>query len=394
MTFKDLALSEDILAGLEAMNFRTPTPIQAQAIPPILAEKDLIACAQTGTGKTAAFLLPIIQRAIEKPHQGIDTLVVVPTRELAMQIDQQLEGFSYFVPVSSRAIYGGSDGQTWVKEKKALTQGSDIIIATPGKLISHLRQGIKSFDYLRHLILDEADRMLDMGFYEDIMEIISYLPKKRQNLLFSATMPPKIHQLGQSVLEAPEEIMIALSKPAEKVVQAAFFVYEKDKIDLVKYLFRDDDMNSVIIFCGTKKKVDQIYRTLKRVGLSVSAIHSGLVQKEREQVLNRFKGKQCKVLIATDIVSRGIDIDSIEMVINFDVPGDAEDYIHRVGRTARAENSGEAITFINRKDRYNFLDIEKLIDKEVRKVKLPTFLETPQFGGHLKPRTKKYRHKK
>lgn len=375
MKFEDLDLNDDVLNSLDAMNFKSPTPIQEQAIPIILSGKDLIGCAQTGTGKTAAFLLPIIQNASQKPHKGIDTLIIVPTRELAMQIDQQLQGFGYFVSVTSLAIYGGSDGETWVREKKALTQGADIIIATPGKLISHLRQGRQNFNNLRHLILDEADRMLDMGFYEDIMEIISHLPKKRQTLLFSATMPTKIRKLTQTVLMEPEEINIALSKPAKGVVQAGFLIYEKDKVELVKYLLKDDDMQSVIIFSSTKRKVDEIVRALKKEKLSAVAIHSGLEQKEREEVLNLFKGKKHKILIATDIVSRGIDIDSIEMVINFDVPNDAEDYIHRVGRTARAESTGEAITFINDKDQLGFYKIEELIGNEIRKVALPPHIE-------------------
>ncbi len=393
MKFEDLKLNDDILNSLDAMNFKSPTPIQEMAIPIILSGKDLIGCAQTGTGKTAAFLLPIIQNAASKPHDGIDTLIIVPTRELAMQIDQQLQGFSYFVSITSLPIYGGSDGEAWVKEKKALTHGADIIIATPGKLISHLRQGRKSFNNLRHLILDEADRMLDMGFYEDIMEIISHIPKDRQTLLFSATMPTKIRKLSQSVLKNPEEINIALSKPAKGVVQAGFMVYEKNKVELVKYLLKDDDMQSVIIFGSTKKKVDEIVRALKKEKLSASAIHSGLEQKEREEVLNLFKGKKCKILIATDIVSRGIDIDSIEMVINFDVPKDPEDYIHRVGRTARAESTGEAITFISERDQRGFHNIEQLIGSEIRKVKLPPHIENgPEYAPNKNSRSN-YNHK-
>ncbi len=388
MTFKELNLHEDVLNSLEAMNFLEPTPIQQQAIPLILEGHDMIACAQTGTGKTAAFLLPLIQRAVQKPHQGVDTLVIVPTRELALQIDQQLEGFSYFVSVTSRAIYGGSDGETWVREKKALDDGADIIIATPGKLISHLRRQSSVFSHLRHLVLDEADRMLDMGFQEDILEVIANLPEARQNLLFSATMPNKIRQFSKTVLKEPKEINIGLAKPAKNVVQAGFMVHEAHKIELIKYLLRDDDVPSVIVFASTKRKVDEIVRALQQEDLSAKAIHSGLEQSQREEVLNLFRGRKYTILVATDIVARGIDIDSIAMVINYDVPRDAEDYVHRVGRTARADADGEAITFITQEDQYSFYKIEQLIEKEIRKVPLPPHLPN---GPEYNPTSRRHR---
>jgi ATP-dependent RNA helicase RhlE len=387
VTFKDLHFQPELMEGLDAMNFQKPTPIQQQAIPIIMKGHDLIACAQTGTGKTAAFLLPVINKIIQKHHDYIDTLIVVPTRELAIQIDEALQGFAYFTPISHIAIYGGTGGISFEQEKKALTHGANVIIATPGRLIAHLNMGYVKIDKLQHLILDEADRMLDMGFSDDLNKIISFLPKKRQSLLFSATMPPKIRELAKKIMhEHPEQINISLSKPAAGVMQAAYVVYDNQKTGLLKSLLKDSKIASIIIFASTKDKVKDIERDFKRSGFPIAAIHSDLEQDERNEVLRQFKNKNLQTLVATDILSRGIDIDSIGLVVNYDVPGDAEDYIHRVGRTARAESTGVALTFINPHDQRKFQRIEDLIGYEVKKLPLPTELgEGPAYDPKANP---------
>lgn len=375
MNFSELKLSETLLDALYYMGFEQATPIQEKAIPAIINHKDLLACAQTGTGKTAAFILPVLD-ALHKSNTQHKTkvLVVVPTRELALQIDRQIQGFSYFTHAESIAVYGGGSGSEWDVQKKALTTGADIIVATPGKLISHLNMGYVNFQDVEYLILDEADRMLDMGFYEDIQKIITYLPKKRQNLMFSATMPPKIKQLATKILHDPEEIIIGLAKPAEGVLQGAYLVYENQKIPLLNSLIADKpDVKSILIFSSTKKKVHDIVRGLK--GEKVDWISSDLEQNLREEVLRNFQSKKTRVLVATDVLSRGIDIKDIDIVINYDVPGDAEDYVHRVGRTARAATTGVALTFINDKDIEKFNRIESLIEKEIPKLKLPANFE-------------------
>ncbi|WP_020526717.1 DEAD/DEAH box helicase [Flexithrix dorotheae] len=391
MKFEDLNLEEDLQEGIDAIGFSNATPIQELAIPIILDNNDLIACAQTGTGKTAAYLLPILNKLVTEHGDYINTVIIAPTRELAKQVDQQLEGLAYFTNTSSIAIYGGGDGASWSREKKALNEGADVIIATPGKLISHLRQGFGDFTKLKHLILDEADRMLEMGFYEDIMEIISYFPKERQTLLFSATMPERIRKLANNILKEPKQVNIAISKPAEGVVQAAFLTYDDQKVELIKWLLQDDDVPSAVIFSSTKANVKKICSTLKKIGLKAEEIHSDLEQSEREEVLRGFKNQNYSILVATDIISRGIDIDSISLVINYDVPQDAEDYIHRIGRTARAESTGEGITFINEKDQFNFKKIEDLIGNEIRKVPLPKHLgEGPEYNPGRKGGKKKF----
>jgi superfamily II DNA/RNA helicase len=380
--FTSLALNEQVLEGIFAMGFKNPTPIQLQAIPLILNNEDLIACAQTGTGKTAAYILPALHQIFvqTEPIKGVHTLIIVPTRELALQIDQQLQGFSYFVPITSIAIYGGGAGDDFMQQKKALTEGADIIIATPGKLISHLNMGYVKMENLKQLILDEADRMLDMGFHDDLMRIVSYLPKERQTLLFSATMPTKIRKLSEKVLNNPKEISLALSKPAEKVTQAAFVVYETQKIGLIEYLLRDNDMQSVIVFSSTKKGVKDVVKAIEKYGRKVQGISSDMEQNEREKTLQAFKNGSVNILVSTDVIARGIHIEGVNMVINYDVPHDAEDYIHRVGRTARASSEGEAVTFITPEDAFRFQKIEKLLGKEVRKAKVPSFLgEVPEY---------------
>ncbi len=376
MTFEELGLGYDILDALYYMGFEKATEIQEKAIPAILDGRDMIAVAQTGTGKTAAFMLPVLEMASQAAAGATSTLVVVPTRELAIQIDQQIQAFSYFVDVNSIAIYGGGGSDDWTQQKKALTSGADIVVATPGKLISHLNMGYVKFDKVTHLILDEADRMLDMGFVDDIKKITSYLPKKRQNLMFSATMPPKIKTLIKDLLHDPVEITIALSKPAEGVLQAAYLVHEDQKKGLINGLIADKpNYKSILIFSSTKKKVNEIIRALRNKKYDVEGISSDFDQKEREAVLARFRAKRTRVLVATDVLSRGIDIKDINLVINYDVPGNAEDYVHRIGRTARADTTGVALTLVNENDMYNFDAIEKLIGKKVLKAPLP-----PELG--------------
>ena len=389
MKFEEFKLNEHLMEALSYMGFDEATPIQDQAIPQIIEGKDLIASAQTGTGKTAAFLLPILHKLTDK-HDRLNTLIIVPTRELAIQIDQQIEGFSYFTHVTSLSVYGGGEGQDWETQKKALTKGAEIIVATPGKLISHLNMGYVQFDHLQHLILDEADRMLDMGFHDDIQKILTFLPKERQTLMFSATMPPKIRELARKVLIDPVEINIALSKPAEGVMQAVCLTFDSQKTPLINSMIsKKPEVKSILVFTSTKKKVSEIVRGLKSKDYKVEGISSDLEQNEREEVLLRFRSKQTRVLVATDVMSRGIDVKDINFVINYDVPGDPEDYVHRVGRTARADTKGVALTLVNEDDMYKFDRIEKLIERKVQRVKLPEALgDGPEWkiggGGRSK----------
>ena len=367
------------------MGYTKATPIQEQAIPIILNRKDLIACAQTGTGKTAAYILPILNNIIHAETRHLNTLIIAPTRELAQQIDQQIEGFAYFLGVSSIPVYGGGDGAAWDVQKKALQEGADIVIATPGRLISLLATGMIKLDHLEHLVLDEADRMLDMGFYDDIVRIIKQLPAHRQTLLFSATMPPRIRALADKILKNYEVVNIAISKPAEGILQQAFVVYEPQKVELLKHIVKSDGHSTVLIFASTKENVKRLDITLHRMGVKAKAIHSDLEQNERENILREFKNKQLPILIGTDVLSRGIDVDGIGLVINYDVPPDPEDYIHRIGRTARAETTGTAITFITEAEQRKFFSIENLIGKEIPKIKLPESLgEGPVYQPELK----------
>ncbi len=358
------------------MGFEEATPIQEKAIPKILEGKDLIAAAQTGTGKTAAFILPILHKLTGREGRGINTLVLAPTRELAIQIDNQIQAFTYFTHISSIAVYGGSGGVEFAQQKKALTEGADIIVATPGKLISHLNMGYVRFDNIQHVILDEADRMLDIGFYDDIIRIIKHVPRKRQTLLFSATMPPKIRKLAGEILHEPEFISIALSKPAEGVTQAVYSVHDLQKAPLLNHLIEQNPgYRRIIIFSSTKKNVSNIVRALKRHGHQAEGISSDLEQSEREAVLNRFRSAQTRIVVATDVLARGIDIKNIDLVVNYDVPGDAESYVHRVGRTARAETEGLAVTFVNRDDMYKWRRIEQLIERKLNFLPLPEAIE-------------------
>jgi superfamily II DNA/RNA helicase len=383
LKFKDFGFDNRLLEGIEASGYDEATPVQEQVIPLVLAGKDVIASAQTGTGKTAAFLLPLINNIISSPlnQQSITALVIVPTRELAIQIAQHMEGLSYFTSVSSIAVYGGGDGNAFVQEKKALSAGADVVICTPGKMLAHINMGYVKFQGLQYLVLDEADRMLDMGFYDDIMRIIHALPRKRQNLLFSATMPHKIRELARTILHQPEEVSISISKPNEKITQLAYVVYETQKIPLVKYILHQKSFTSVLIFCSSKQSVKQLTRDLKRTNLPVDEIHSDLEQDKREEVLMHFKSGRIQILVATDILSRGIDIDNIGMVLNYDVPHDGEDYVHRIGRTARAAAEGTAITFVSEREQRKLAAIEKLLGKPVPKVAVPEqFGEAPAYN--------------
>lgn len=403
MRFSDFNLHPNLLEGIEASNYEKATPIQEQVIPSILAGKDVIASAQTGTGKTAAFLLPVIHGLLSNHVDGqVGALVVVPTRELAIQISQHLEGLSYFTHISSLAVYGGNDGQNFVAEKKALQMGADIIVCTPGRMIAHLNMGYVSMKGLQFLVLDEADRMLDMGFQDDLVRIIKALPAKRQTLLFSATMPPKIRQLARNILIDPVEVNIAISKPPEKIVQKAFVVFEQQKLPLVKYLLKHTPYKSALVFCSRKQNVKQLTRMLKQSGLMVEEMHSDLEQSQRENVISGFTSGRIPVMVATDILSRGIDIDTIDLVINYDVPRDGEDYVHRIGRTARAEADGVAYTLVGEKEQNSFAAIESLINREVEKAGLPQeFGPVPPYNpakrrsgaSNKKPRRKFYHGK-
>ncbi|MBI2275280.1 MAG: DEAD/DEAH box helicase [Bacteroidetes bacterium] len=383
MKFTEFGLDERLLEGIDSMGYENATPVQEQVIVPILQGKDIIASAQTGTGKTAAFLLPVINKMITEPHDAhnINAVIIVPTRELAVQIAQSMEGLSYFTDVSSIAVYGGGDGTSFTTEKKALSSGVDMVICTPGRMIAHLNMGYVKMQAVKYLILDEADRMLDMGFYDDIMKIISFLPKQRQNLLFSATMPMKMREMARKILHQPLEINIAISKPPEQIVQEAFVVYEPQKIPLVKEILRKKDFQSVIVFCSKKVNVKQLSNELKRSKFSIEEIHSDLEQDKREQVLQDFRNKKLKILVATDILSRGIDIEDIDLVINYDVPNDGEDYVHRIGRTARAASEGTAYTFITEKEQQKFGQIEELLGHPVTKAAVPEqFGPTPAYN--------------
>jgi ATP-dependent RNA helicase RhlE len=361
LIFQDFSFTPDLQQGLDAMGFNSPTPIQEMAIPLILNGHDLIACAQTGTGKTAAYVLPVLDRIARSDHSHLNTLIIAPTRELAQQIDQQIEGFSYFINASSIPIYGGGDGIAWEQQKRALKSGADIIIATPGRLISLLGNGDIDFSFLQHLILDEADRMLDMGFYDDIIRIIRMLPESRQTLLFSATMPPRIKVLAEKILRNPKEVSIAVSKPAEKIKQLFYRVDDGKKVEFTCEILKDPLYTSVIIFCSSKDSVKTLNKALTKSGIKNSAFHSDLEQKDREEIMRNFKNKNIQVIVGTDVLSRGIDVTGISLVVNYDVPPDPEDYIHRIGRTARADESGTAITLINSKDMFRFRRIEKLL---------------------------------
>ncbi len=383
MKFEELNLEPALMDGLNVMNFKEMTPVQEQAIPVIMEGKDVIACAQTGTGKTAAFLLPLLNKMLKEKHpeDAVNAIIMSPTRELAQQIDQQLEGFSYFLPISSVAVYGGNDAGAWDQQKRAMQLGADFVVATPGRLISHISLDNVDFSRVSYFVLDEADRMLDMGFFDDIIQIVKKLPADRQTIMFSATMPPKIKKLAESILRDPVMVNIATSKPADGVTQGAYVCYETQKLALVQSLFADKKDEKIIVFSSSKQKVKEVARSLRRMKLRAVEIHSDLEQPERDQALLDFKSGKVNILVATDIISRGIDIENVDVVLNYDVPHDAEDYIHRIGRTARAQKEGAGITFISEMDQFRFQRIEKFLQKEVEKYPLPEGLgEAPAYN--------------
>ncbi|MBO4811462.1 MAG: DEAD/DEAH box helicase [Prevotella sp.] len=398
MTFEETYLNDNILDALYDMHFEEMTPIQERCIPHILDGRDVLGVAQTGTGKTAAYLLPILSMLDDGdyPEDAINCVVMAPTRELAQQIDQAMEGFSYYLPdVSSIAVYGGNDGGRFDQELKSLRGGAPVVIATPGRLLSHLKVGNLNLARTSFFVLDEADRMLDMGFIDDIMQITKLLPHDCQKVMFSATMPSKVRELAVSLLHNPIEVKLKVSRPADKIKQQAYVCYDPQKLLIIDHLFQAGDLQRVIIFCGKKDRVKDIARQLRRLKINCAPMHSDLTQQERDEVMYRFKAGQVDVLVATDIVSRGIDIDDIRIVINFDVPHDAEDYVHRIGRTARADRDGQAITFISDRDIRRFKQIEQFLDKEVEKLPLPQDVgEGPEYkAAPSSENSKRHRHR-
>lgn len=384
MRFDELDLEDAVLDGLYDMNFDEATPVQELTIPVILEGKDIIACAQTGTGKTAAYVLPVINELSKGNHptDSVNAIIMAPTRELAQQIDQQIQGFTYFIPsISAVAVYGGTDGIVWEQQKRGLQMGADIVIATPGRLLSHIKLGTVDLSKVSFFILDEADRMLDMGFYDDIMQVYNELPKDCQTIMFSATMPPKIQTLAKTILKDPEEVKIAISRPPETIMQTAYICYDPQKIKILQDLFSKSSPQRVIIFSSSKMKVKELTSSLKRMKFNVAAMHSDLEQSQREEVMREFKNGHIDILVATDVVARGIDINDIRLVINFDIPHDPEDYVHRIGRTARGTNGeGLAITFVSTDEQPQFKKIEDFLKKEVYKIPVdPEFGETPLY---------------
>ena len=384
MRFDELDLEDAVLDGLYDMNFEETTPVQELTIPIILDGKDIIACAQTGTGKTAAYVLPIISELSRYnfPKDAINAVIMAPTRELAQQIDQQIQGFTYFIPgISAVAVYGGTDGITWEQQKRGMELGADIVIATPGRLLSHIKLGTVDLSKVSFFVLDEADRMLDMGFYDDIMQVYKQLPTDCQTIMFSATIPPKIRTLAQSILKDPEEVQIAISRPPESIMQTAYICYDMQKIKILEKLFSESHPQRVIIISSSKMKVKELTTTLRRMKFNVAAMHSDLEQSQREEVMKEFKSGHVDILVATDVVSRGIDINDIKLVVNFDIPHDPEDYVHRIGRTARGTNGeGLAITFVGVNEQAAFHQIEKFLSKDIYKIPIdPQIGEVPLY---------------
>ncbi|WP_297448262.1 DEAD/DEAH box helicase [uncultured Alistipes sp.] len=373
MRFDELDLDERIMEGLEAMNFEEMTPVQEHTIPVMQKGRDLIGCAQTGTGKTAAYALPLFDKLLREgnPDNVVKSLIVVPTRELAQQIDVQFQGFAYFLPLSTTVVYGGGDGVGWSQQKQGMLMGADIVVATPGRLLAHITNSGIDLSHVGYFVLDEADRMLDMGFQDDIMRIIAQLPAQRQTIMFSATLPPKIRELARKIMHDPEEVSIAVSKPNEAIEQSAYVCYENQKTGIVRELFAEPKNTKTIVFASSKMKVKELAFTFKRMKLNAAAMHSDLEQERREEVMLDFRNGKIDILVATDIVARGIDIEDIGLVINYDVPRDPEDYIHRIGRTARASADGAAITFVSEKEQGAFHRIETFIGREVAKLPLP-----------------------
>ncbi len=387
MYFDELDLDYDVLDAIEEMGFREMTPVQEQTIPVILRGEDLIGCAQTGTGKTAAYALPLLSLLMDGKADGkydeskIKSIIMVPTRELAMQIDAQFQGFSYYLNISTTVVYGGGDGKTWDVQRKGLDGGADVVIATPGRLLAHLEGGQIDLSGVKHFILDEADRMLDMGFFDDIMKVVKRMPTERQTILYSATLPPKIRKFADQILTNPTEVSIAISKPAESIDQGIYIMYESQKLALIRKIFESNDAGKSIIFSSSKLKVKELLYQFKKMKLNVAAMHSDLEQAQREEVMLNFKSGKVDLLVATDIVARGIDIDDISTVINYDVPHDPEDYIHRIGRTGRASATGRAMTFVSEKEQGKFSRIEEFLEREIKRLELPSELgEAPAYN--------------
>ncbi len=385
MAFKHFNFNSDLIQGISSMGYKSPTPIQEKSIPIILQGKDIIACAQTGTGKTASFVLPLIQLIISNKKEGVRALIISPTRELALQIDQQIEALAYFCNISSIAIYGGNDGIVWERQAKALRESVEIVTATPGRLLALLQSDSMNLKTIDYLVLDEADRMLDMGFSESLKSIFKYLPEQRQTIMFSATMAPNIRILAAKILKNHETVNIAISKPPASVLQRAYVLFETQKIKILLDILKNLDYTSIIIFASRKDTVKELSNTLHTAKLSVSMFSSELEQAEREEIMRNFKNKKIRILVGTDIISRGIDVDGISLVINYDVPQDPEDYVHRVGRTARAEKNGEAITFVNERDQYMFSQIEALIGIDITKSPIPEFIGSGPAYNPQKP---------
>ncbi len=408
MYFDELPLEDEILDALWDMHFDECTPVQAETIPVILDGRDVISCAQTGTGKTAAYILPLLSNLLTDNHDpnAVNAIIMAPTRELAQQIDQQMEGFSFYSPFSSVAVYGGNDGNAWDIQKRGLTHGADVVIATPGRLISHINLYKIDFSKVKYFILDEADRMLDMGFFDDILTIVNQLPKERQTIMFSATMPTELRRLAKGFMNDPVEVNIAISRPPETIRQQAYICYDAKKEALIQHILKEKEaaaaqtppsggwgaagaLSKIIVFAGKKQTVRDLTRVLRQQKIDARAMHSDLEQKERDEVMLDFRNGKVGVLVATDIVSRGIDVDDIPLVINYDVPRDAEDYVHRIGRTARAANSGEAITLVGQKDQTFFGRIEEFLEKEVEKLPMPAALgEAPEYRPQKKATSK------
>ena len=396
MRFDELDWDYDVLDGIDAMNFTEMTPVQEATIPIILEGRDIIGCAQTGTGKTAAYTLPLLNRLMDEgnPDNVVKAIIMVPTRELAMQIDQQFQGFSYFLPLSTTVVYGGGAGSDWEQQKRGMKMGSDIVIATPGRLMSHITNSGVDLSHVGYFILDEADRMLDMGFFDDIMKVVAAIPQKRQTIMFSATLPPKIRTLAKQILHDPAEVNIAVSKPNEAIDQSAYVCYENQKSGIIRSIFSQPLNTKAIVFSSKKQKVKEMVVAFRRMKINAAAMHSDLEQERREEVMLDFKNGKIDLLVATDIVARGIDIEDIGLVINYDVPRDPEDYIHRIGRTARADATGRAITFVNEEDQIRFRRIEEFIEREVTKNPMPEGLgDGPEYNPGLTKRQSRRRGK-
>ncbi|HBH05287.1 MAG TPA: ATP-dependent RNA helicase [Flavobacteriales bacterium] len=391
MTFTDFELHPDVFEGIDAMGFTEPTPIQKKAIPPILSNRDVIGLAQTGTGKTAAFLIPLLHQLQENSNANINALIIVPTRELAQQIEKDLMGFGYFSGVSSQTVHGGSDADSFNRQKESLKQGIDIVIATPGRFLQHLNLGYVNLDDVYHFILDEADRMLEMGFIQDILKIRSHLPESLQTLMFSATMSREIEKLARKLLKDPVKVELAIAKPAEGIRQQAYLVYDQYKLPLLDEIIKQESLTNAIIFVSRKIHADEVARSLKKLGVNCEAMHSGRSQEERNEALRNFRAGKIEVLVATDVVSRGIDIKDLSHVINYNIPEDAADYVHRVGRTARAGSNGIAITLINDDEQYRFKLIEDLIGYAVDKEKTPEKIgPSPEYNPKFRKKKKRF----